>query len=541
MKNKAQFLILTLLLAGPLRSPAQAPLVQWHHRDPAADSVMGISTDRAYRELLRGRKATPVVVADLEAVDLSHEDLRRVAWTNLGEVPGNGRDDDHNGYVDDVHGWNFLGGRRAGETLLYDTFEETRLVARLQPRYAGKSRDQVPAAQRAEYDLYQRAHAAYARKLADVQAQTQQLTRMQSQATADIARLKQGLGVSHLDSGLLRRPPTADTALLRRAALLYGPVRRMGFADADAALARLTETIEENLKNRLAHGLNLRDDGRARVVGDRPADLTERHYGSPDVAQANRHGTHTAGLIAADRQNELGGQGVADAVQLMAVNVAPAGDERDKDVANGIRYAVDNGAKIISLSFGKDFSPDRRVVDEAIRYAERRGALLVHAAGNAHQNLDSVAGFPAARYPAGREMTNMLTVGASGPRNGRELVAPFSNYGPHTVDVFAPGVRIMSTVPGNAYDVESGTSMAAPVAAGVAAVLKSYFPRLTPAELKRILVQSARPVHTQVYRPGTRQLVDFATLSRSGGVINLYEAVRLALAQEQAAAARRNP
>ncbi|WP_460503893.1 S8 family serine peptidase, partial [Hymenobacter agri] len=234
------------------------------------------------------------------------------------------------------------------------------------------------------------------------------------------------------------------------------------------------------------------------------------------------------GIIAADRANGLGGRGVAEQVRILSVRAVTLGDERDKDVANAIRYAVDNGASIISMSFGKYFSPDKAVVDAAMRYANAKGVLLVHGAGNDHLNYDSMPAFPSTRFLNGQTIPNLITVGASARTNDEHLVADFSNYGSNTVDVFAPGVDIVSTYPNNQYHAGSGTSMAAPVVAGIAAVLKVNFPYLTPADLKRIILASAAPVHTQVRRPGTKQLVDFATLSRTGGIVNLYEAVRLA-------------
>ena len=240
------------------------------------------------------------------------------------------------------------------------------------------------------------------------------------------------------------------------------------------------------------------------------------------------HGTHCSGIIAAARNNNIGMDGIADNVKIMMVRAVPDGDEHDKDIANAIRYAVDNGAQIISMSFGKDFSPDKTVVDAAMRYAAQKGVLLVHAAGNSGDNTDQTTHFPSTQYIGGEDIPNLLTVGASSRQTTSELAASFSNYGRRTVDVFAPGVAIYSSTPGNAYATFSGTSMAAPVVAGEAAVLKAYFPQLTAVQLKQIIMQSAVPYHTQVQQPGSKKVVDFATLSRTGGIANLYEAVKLA-------------
>ena len=525
---KTLICLLVGLLPGLLTGQPQP--VQWHHLDPKNDCVMGISTERTYLQLLKGRKATPVIVAVIDdGIDITHEDLKSVIWTNSKEVAGNGKDDDRNGYVDDAKGWNFIGSKD-GRNIQFGQKEETRVVAKLGPRYATADRALLSVAQRAEYDLYKRAKAQYEKKQTELKSTYGQYTQMETQFKVTINELKQKLGVNRLDSALLHHPPIADSMLLRRAAMFYYPMVQRGFADADDAL-RGFQIGTSRLKNSLDYGYNLKYDPHS-LIGDHPDELTEIGYGNADIIGPDAdHGTHVAGIIAADRTNQSGVLGVADHAYIMGIRTIPNGDERDKDVANAIRYAVDNGASIINMSFGKDFSPNRRVVDDAIRYADTKGVLLVHAAMNDRNNTDSVASYPAARYPDGHDMTNMITVGASSRTNNRELVAIFSNYGQHTVDVFAPGVAIHSTVPGNGYELNSGTSMAAPVVAGIAAVLKSYFPHLTPQAMKRIILQSATSIHTPVYKPGTRELVDFATLSKAGGIFNLYEAVKLALAQ----------
>ena len=515
-------------------APAPAPLAQWHHLDPAADHAMGISTERAYallRQLGRRPMGPPLVVAVIDGgVDTTHADLRRVLWHNPGEVPGNGLDDEHDGYADDVYGWNFMGGPQ-GYNVFHNQTEETRLVARLRPVYAGKTRATVPAAQQAEFHLYEQASKRYTAKQAEAQDDYAFLTDLLPKEEARMAALKKALGVAVLDSALLHHPPTTDTAVVRQAALAYRRVRRRHSPNSDSLMSGL-RTYIGHLKDRLDYGYNLAYNPQP-PVGDHPADLRERLYGNANVLaderyHGNEHGTHCAGIIGADRTNELGVRGVADHVRILSVRAVPDGDERDKDVANAIRYAVDHGAKVISMSFGKYLSPEKAAVDEAMRYADLHGVLLVHAAGNDYLNLDSTAQYPSGRFLGGQRIPNLLTVGASSRTNDRQLPASFSNYGRQSVDVFAPGVDILSTFPSNTYQLSSGTSMATPVVAGMAAVLKTYFPQLTPADLKRIIMASAAPVHTQVLQPGSKELVDFATLSRAGGVANLYEAVRLA-------------
>ncbi|MFD2720270.1 S8 family serine peptidase [Hymenobacter monticola] len=527
-----RLLLPALCLLG-LTTYAQAPLPQWHHLDPA-DKAMGISTDRAY-ELLRTLpnkpKARPIIVAVIDGgIDTAHVDLRHVLWHNPKEIPANGRDDDHNGYVDDVFGWNFTGGAD-GRNVFENQKEDTRLYARLKPLYEHKTAATVPPAKQAEFRLYEQAKKSYTTNRAKAEAAYQQDSQELAGDLGRVAALKKAYGVAVLDSGLLHHPPTlADTALTKLTAQYYRWVRGK-FPNLDT-LANQYIRYNAGLKRRLDYDYNLAYNPQP-LVGDHPNDLTERHYGNNNLRTDPRdhgteHGTHCTGIIAADRTNNLGVRGVAEQVRILGVRAIPNGDERDKDVANAIRYAVDNGASIISMSFAKYFSPEKNIVDEAMRYANAKGVLLVHGAGNDHLNYDSIPAFPSTRFLNGQTIPNLITVGASARTNDERLVATFSNYGPKTVDVFAPGVDIISTYPNNQYHSGSGTSMAAPVVAGIAAVLKVNFPHLTHADLKRIILASAAPVHTQVRKPGTKQLVDFATLSRTGGIVNLYEAVRLA-------------
>ncbi len=543
---KQCFSRVALVLASGLCAPslvgAQAVQPQWHHLDPATDHVMGISTERAYallRQLGRRPSLHPVLVAVLDGgIDTAHADLRRVLWHNPQEVPGNGQDDEHDGYVDDVYGWNFLGGAD-GRNVFFTQKEETRVYARLRPYFEGKTLASLPTREHAAFRLYEQAQQRYTRERAKAEARYQADSRQLRADEANVTRLRQGLGLAVLDSATLHHPPTMDTALVRLAGLYY-PDLRGRLATTDSLFSRY-RAYNQELHRQLDYQYNLAYDPTP-LVGDHPADLAERHYGNPRVQaglhdHGTQHGTHCAGLIGADRTNGLGVQGVADYVRVLSVRAIPEGDERDKDVANAIRYAVDQEAQIISMSFGKYLSPDKAVVDEAIRYAERKGVLLVHAAGNDRLNIDTTPQYPTGRYLDGRVIPNLLTVGASARTNDAQLVASFSNYGRQTVDVFAPGVELVSTWPGNEYRPDSGTSMATPVVAGMAAVLKTYFPQLTPADLKRLLLASAVPCHTRVRRPGSQQLVEFATLSRTGGVVNLYQAVRLANAEVAARAA----
>lgn len=516
---------------------ASAQQTQWYLRDKT-DSTVGISVDRTYRELLKNRKPTPVVVAVIDGgIDVNHEDLRRVMWTNPKEVAGNGKDDDKNGYADDVHGWNFIGGKD-GRNVGYETVEVTRLYVQLKPKYEGKTIDRasLKPEQQKEYDLYVKTKADVEKNQAQYKAQYQGISQFYQQYTAAVGTLKKALNVTKLDTNTLRLAADTikDAALKRPATGILRLLRQQNAADTDVVMSEL-EKANEQLKARAEYNYNPDFNSRD-IVGDNPSDLKQRDYGNADVAGPRAdHGTHVAGIIGADRTNNLGVMGIADAVQIMSVRAVPDGDERDKDVANAIRYAVDNGAQIINMSFGKGYSPQRETVEEAERYALAKGVLLVQAAGNDGSNIDTTANYPSPRFIDGKEIPNVITVGASAEPNTSELVASFSNYGKATVDVFAPGKDIYSTVPGSKYESNSGTSMASPVVTGVAAVLKSYFPKLTYADIKRIIMESATPYQTKVRRPESTDTVSFASLSKTGGIVNLYEAVKMALAQESGA------
>ncbi|WP_083326252.1 S8 family peptidase [Hymenobacter coccineus] len=515
------------VLPGP--TAAEAAAAQWYLKDPKLDGVPGVGDTRAYAELLKNRAPTAVIVAVIDGgIDTAHVDLKPILWTNAKEIPGNGLDDDKNGYIDDVHGWNFLGGAD-GRSVGDESLEVTRIVAKYRPRFKGKLRTAVPVAQRPEFDLYTKAEKAFTTRTKQETERAAQVEDMAGPLKMMVGALKKDLGVERLDTATLRKAQSSNENMRNLSRALDQNLRQMGLADTDALEKELESGAKEE-RNLLDNSLNLSFNPRAEIVKDNPDDVNERFYGNNDLHGPDPlHGTHVSGIIAAVRDNNLGVQGVAGPlVRIMTVRAVPNGDERDKDVANGIRYAVDNGAKVINMSFGKEFSPERPAVEAAFKYAAAHDVLLVHAAGNENDNLDVSNHYPAALTLAGQPFPNLLTVGASSAKDDASLPAEFSNYGKKQVDVFAPGVAIYSTLPGNTYGMESGTSMASPVTAGVAAVLKSYFPTLTAVQLKDIIRRSAQVHHTMVSVPGTDKKADFTTLSITGGVVDLYEAIKLA-------------
>jgi subtilisin family serine protease len=516
---------------APAAPPVQAPPVTVEPaapavREPARDwqlldttaGVPGIALRRAERELLAGRKpARTVVVAVIDGgVDTAHVDLRANLWTNPREVAGNGKDDDGNGYVDDVHGWNFIGGAD-GQDVHYDTFEVTRLYARC----TNPSAATLPAPDP------QRCAAIkedFERRRGEAEGQMQQIRMLTPMVDGVFSTLRSALGTDSLTPERVQAfTPTTQQA--GQARELYLRMAAQGITPA------VLDEARKAYESQLQYGLDPSYDPRS-IVGDDFADASQRRYGNADVMGPDAmHGTHVSGIIGAVR-NGTGIDGIAPAVQIMAVRTVPDGDERDKDVANAIRYAADNGAQIINMSFGKSHSPRKAAVDEAVKYAESKGVLMIHAAGNDGEDLAAAENYPTPVYQGGGRAANWIEVGASSWKGGSDLPATFSNYGQQQVDVFAPGVDILSTVPGGGYERESGTSMAAPVVTGVAALLMSYYPQLTAADVKRVILESAtRYTDLRVVPPGGAPggaLVPFATLSVTGAVVNAYEAVRKA-------------
>jgi subtilisin family serine protease len=477
------------------------PPKNWHLLDETADKMPGISAERAMKELLAGKQPQrTVLVAIIDSgLDTAHVDLRANLAANRG--------------------WDFIGGRD-GRDVWHDTFEVTREYVKCTG--GGSAPAPSPTRTTAEKERCDAIAADYEQQRAETREQLDRIREYRTALTAAIPVLKARLGSDSLSLSRVRAI-LPDRPELEQARRVYVQLASNGIT-----LSVLDET-EKQLKYQQEFALNPSYDPRP-IVGDNYADLTERNYGNKDVMGPDaKHGTHVAGIIGAVRGNGVGVDGIAPAVRLMSVRTVPDGDERDKDVANAIRYAADNGAQIISMSFGKGYSPYKSAVDDAVKYADAKGVLMIHAAGNDGADLGKKKNFPSPNYLSGGRPQNWIEVGASSWKGGDELAASFSNYSRDLVDLFAPGVDIYSSVPGNEYERDSGTSMAAPVVSGVAALLMSYYPSLTAADVKRILLGSVmRPSRQTVQRPGDHMPVDFSSLSATGGIVNAYNAVKLA-------------
>lgn len=515
---------LSFLFVANIFAQKEAPK-NWFNLDPTEDKVYGVSTEKTYRDLVKGKKSTPVLVAVIDGgTEVKHEDLQALIWVNPYET-ANGVDDDNNGYIDDINGWSFIGGPK--EDVVQDNLEVTRLYAKYKKLYDGldTSKGFANSDIEKEYRDYLKVKTAYKQGSSQYFMYQGLLKNILSGAQMiQQATAKDSLTMDELKS----YKPTSQSDAMAKSAILQG-LKRSG--KKYAAFSRVFTSIEES-KNEIdkfvEYNYNLDFDPRS-IIGDNYSDVNEKKYGCNRVTGPKaEHGTHVAGIIGANRFNGTGIDGVADNVKIMVVRVVPDGDERDKDVANGIRYAVDNGAQIINMSFGKAFTSNKKVVDDAIKYAAEKGVLLIHAAGNDSKNTDIEDNFPKADFGSDGNAPNWIEVGASSWKAKKYLTAEFSNYGKNRVDVFAPGVDINSCVPESKYAVFSGTSMAAPVTAGVAALLKSYYPQLTAVQIKDIILKSSIKYHKKVLIPGKRKKAKLTELCRTGGIVNAYEAVLMA-------------
>lgn len=507
---------------------SEEELKSWGHLDLLKDTVPGMSVQRAYDEIIKKRKGQTVIVGVIDSgVDIEHEDLSNVIWTNTNEIPGNGIDDDNNGYIDDIHGWNFLG------DIVGEQMEYVRIMLRLAPKFEDKPESAISTADREEYALYQKAKAEYLKEKQEALNTKVQYESMIEVIKPAHQKVVQKLGKEDYSRQELKT--LQEEVNFGREVFLLDQM-----FEFDDNIANIIKEIDEGItyfSSRLDYHFNVSENFRT-TLGDNPYDITDVPHGNNQVSGPDpkkkdaKHGTHVAGIIAAQRNNGVGMNGVAQNVQIMAIRAVPDGDEYDKDIALAIRYAVDNGAKVLNTSFGKFYSPNPEWVYDAIKYAAQNDVLIVNAAGNDGFDLDddAIQVYPNDQTTNFDEFSNaFLTVGALDTRYGSEMVASFSNYGKNQVDVFAPGVEIWSSTPNNEYEFQMGTSMAAPAVAGVAAMLRSYYPQLTAAQVKQIIMDSGLPSKQIVILGGEPDnKKPFSEISKSGKMVNMYNAFLMA-------------
>lgn len=497
----------------------------WFNKSLEETGVYGVNTEKAWNFLKdNNRKPVELIVGILDSgVQADHIDLADNMWVNPKEIAGNNKDDDKNGYIDDIHGWNFIGGAD-GQNIDGDTLEKVRIYKYvLLPLFESDDAEQNEKNKTKhpeKYNDYQTIKLEITNKLSEAKANLAQYNQLQQMLSESFPSLIEAFGSELVtEESLSKFEPTEET---------MGGMFMFGILPKEYWDGLTMEQIFNKIKNEFQGAINYFEsqinyhynvDFEPRgIVGDNYADKKEKHYGNNDVEGPDaEHGTHVAGVIAAVRGNDLGIDGIAgNHIRIMSVRTVPNGDERDKDVANAIYYAVDNGAKIINMSFGKDYSPEKEIVWKAMKYAEKKGVLMVKAAGNDNVDIDEKIHYPSNFDEKGNRVTeSLLTVGASTP-DAENIKASFSNYGKLNVDVFAPGTQILSTVPHDKFEEHQGTSMASPITAGVAALVWSHYPDFTANEIKHIIKQSVN------------KHPDLEDISITGGVVDAYKAVQLA-------------
>ena len=530
---KHYFLLITIVLLIGTTAYSQTSKNEfaknWQIQNHDSTGVYGISLNKAYSFIKsKKNKSKQVLVAVIDSgIDTLHEDLQSILWNNPKEIPNNGIDDDKNGFIDDIHGWNFLGGKD-GRNVKKDSYEAARVYNKLKFKYNNLTADEssLNETEKNEWTLFKKTQQKI---VGDVNPEEIAfIKKLMPVFLKGDSVISKELGNKEYNCTDLEKYTTANTDAKKTKLFLMQLCK--GNGTNDITNNQIIDEFDSQLR-KAESADHAPEEYRKLIVQDDESNINDRNYGNNDLMASNPfHGTHCAGIIAAVRNNQLGMDGIADNVRIMMLRAVPDGDEHDKDIALAIRYAVDNGAQVISMSFGKEFSPEKEWVDEAVQYAEKMGVLLVHAAGNDGKNIDSTDNFPSPIYKnSTTKATNWITVGASGDISNGGITASFSNYGKKEVDIFAPGVQIYSTIPGgNKYGTASGTSMACPVVAGTAALILSYYPNLSAQQVKFAIENSAKQITQNVTIPGTDELIPFTELSKSGGLLNAYSAIQLA-------------
>ncbi|MGS2762067.1 S8 family serine peptidase [Sinomicrobium sp. M5D2P9] len=506
-------------------------LKDWYHKDIVDDTIPGISLEKAYDLLLKDKKGKEIIIAviDME-VDIEHKDLHDQIWINDKEIPNNNIDDDDNGYVDDIHGWNFLGNNR-GENLNFMKYEYTRIINKYDSLFKDRDISHISLDKRKLFLDYTRAKKKYKERMEyalEAKRNSDLLYDGYYLAKKELAQYfpSENYTLDKLDS---LKNTSVDTIMKGHITLLF-----------DCIKYNMTENYIKEYKlhadERINKLLNLSYNDRE-ILGDDPNNISDTKYGNNRVSAHTTfldHGTITSGIIAATRSNNTGIKGFSDNFKIMPLCTSSYGDEHDKDIALAIKYAVDNGAKVINMSFGKEFSMHKNWVDNAIKYAEENNVLIVTSAGNDGYNLDKEEFF---NYPDDSDnngielVQNFIKVGESGYTLDEKLISSESNYGKKSIDVFAPGTNIYTTsTKPEKYEVVNGTSFSSAMVSGIAALLFSYFPNLTASQVKKIILESGVSYDIDCTISGNEdgKKQPFTEFSKSGKIVNAYNALLMA-------------
>lgn len=499
--------IISIAIFFYLESFTQKP--NWQNLDLRKDSAFGISTEKAYSELLKNKIPKEIIIAVIDmGVDTAHEDLRSVLWANQHEIPGNGTDDDHNGYVDDIQGWNF--------SELDSGKQDIALLAmKNKSFYDSLAYSVIPVTYLDGY----RANRKALKECNELRARAVNLFNILTLNSAILDRMVQKIGKQNPSISDFENYKTNDESEKNISKLV---IRFLAlYHDFDEYKVNNIEKPIELLKFQLEHSLNF-DEGRTdpKPTGTGDNDVTGPFLLLSEIEPGAYHGTSIAGVIAADRNNNIGIKGIADHVKIMSLRVISFFDGMsDRNLARAIRYAVDNGAKVINMSFARDYSVKKNVIDETIKYAMKKDVLIIKAAGNEGVDVDDETNYPNKIYDdKSGEANAWIEVGASGWKDDSTLACSFSNYGKKHVDVFAPGNHLLSCSPGSKYEDATGTSIAAPMVSGLAALIWEYYPMLTARQVKEIIMKSVVK----------RDILKDKCVS--GGVVNAYNALQLAAA-----------
>lgn len=519
-------------------------LQTWHQKDFKQDNIPGISLDKWYNEN-KGKSKTSIIVAVLDTqIDSNHDDLKNQLWTNPKEIANNQIDDDANGYIDDVHGWNFTSNKKE-EYVVWGNFEYVRYIREFAPLFKDKKENEITTEDLPKYKEYKRAvelfekeNTGYGRWLSSLDHSITMFPIVKD--TLKHYFPKEDYTYKQLDSLYKKHKSNDKTYRQMResndkdlGALIYYMMVNIRNNESTLEILQDSRTEIDSILNR---NLNINFNDR-KIIGDHP-NVLEKGYGSPNISITKKgfknlqgHGTKIAGIIGADRKNNQGIKGFSNNIKIMPLNISYSGDENDKDIAMAIYYAVDNGAKVINMSFGKEFSVHQEWVSAAFKYAEKHNVILVHGSGNEQFDNDQTPYYPSDNsYDGSPEIcNNFINVGSVSKRLDSSFASAFSNYGKQNVDLFAPGEEIYTTAKNNEYGSDSGTSLAAPMVSGTAALIWSYFPNLSAREVKQILLDSGSSYTFEVVVPGTKdKKVPFSELSKSGKVLNVYQAMKLA-------------
>lgn len=551
-----------LLMASACISVADAQLIKqneeqkkqadldWYNCSFDKDGVYGAEVNKAY-DFLKGKKIKkrPVVALIGSGMDIEHEDLKQAIWVNPKEK-ADGKDNDKNGLVDDINGWNFLGGKD-GQVMEATMREGDREFLRLKDKYAdyifdGKNYNKVIDGKLTkvadpenieEYNYY-RNQVLPESPMAGTYSGWQLTYILKAYADKFDQMMKErfpGKELTEADFSICYDPKAPRDSLsevsFMMCAMGFGVYKTDKWETVYAGIKSGAQIEQAKAEYERKVG-QFGADGRKDIIGDNYLDINYNKYGNNVLLTADAAiGTMEAGIIVAKRENGLGGNGIMDQAEIMTLRVAANGEPYLKDIALAIRYAVDHQADIIMLPVQNTLYPEdqKKWISEALEYAESKGVFCITPAWEGAQDLAVETYYPNRWMTGKKELTNLMVV-CSSDKNGNPSMN--SNYGAKEVDLYAPGMEIYSTYTGDTYQSGTGLGLAAATTVGVAALIKAYYPHLTGTQIRNILLETVTSRKDAEVEKGiivdgkpTQDLFLFGDLCLSGGIINAYQAV----------------